>query len=97
MGELDLPVGILEDEGLAALQDAELAAGEPRGVLARPPASTPVMRTPGSSRNSKKSPIALLPPPTHAISSSGSLPSRARIWALASTPITLWKSRTISG
>ncbi len=36
-------------------------------------------RTPGSSRKSKNSPIALLPPPTQAISSSGSRPSRARI------------------
>jgi hypothetical protein len=51
MGELDLAVGVLEDEGLAALQDAELAAGEARRVLARADAAAagldPVIRTPG--------------------------------------------------
>ena len=50
-----------------------------------PPASTPMSRT-GSSRNGWNSPMALLPPPTQAIATSGSLPAcsqhlRARLLA----------------
>jgi len=74
MGRLDLTVGILENEGLAPWRTPSLPPAN-RRVLAPAdppaPASTPVMRTPGSSRNSKKRPMALLPPPTHATSSSG--------------------------
>jgi hypothetical protein len=51
MGELDLPVGVLEDEGLAALQDAELAAANRAACsplrMPLPPASTPVSGHPG--------------------------------------------------
>ena len=42
-------------------------------------------------------PIALLPPPTHATTASGSRPAAARICARASAPMTDWNSRTISG
>ena len=41
-------------------------------------------------------PIALLPPPTQAMTASGSRPVCSRICARASSPITDWKSRTIS-
>ena len=44
-----------------------------------------------------KSPIAFDPPPTQAIAWSGSLPYFSSICRRASTPITLWKSRTIVG
>ena len=39
--------------------------------------------------------MALLPPPTHATTASGSRPSCPRHWARASRPMTLWKSRTM--
>ena len=76
-------MNVLQPWRTPSLPPANRAAWSPLRIP-RPPASTPVIRTPGSSRNSKNSPIALLPPPTHAISSSGSLPSRARICSLAS-------------
>ena len=77
------------------------AAGEARRVAARrcrsPPASTPIRRTPRSSTNASKMPIALLPPPTHATTAVGSRPACSKICALASRPITDWNSRTMSG
>ena len=42
-------------------------------------------------------PMALEPPPTQATSASGSRPSASMICARISSPITDWKSRTISG
>ena len=42
-------------------------------------------------------PIALLPPPTQAITTSGSRPAASGICVRHSRPITLWKSRTIIG
>ena len=53
--------------------------------------------TPGSSRNPANMPMALLPPPTHATTSSGSRPQRSRHWRRVSLPITDWKSFTIMG
>ena len=41
--------------------------------------------------------MALLPPPTQAMTTSGSLPSFSKICALDSLLITLWKSLTIVG
>ncbi len=102
MGELDLAVGVLQDERLAALKGRRACPrrtgrrARPCGCRGRPPRRRSC-GPPVSSRNSKKSPIALLPPPTHATSSSGRRPSRARICSLASTPITRWKSLTIAG
>ena len=42
-------------------------------------------------------PIEFDPPPTHAITRSGSRPVRSSIWSRASSPITRWRSRTIAG
>ena len=42
-------------------------------------------------------PIAFEPPPTQAITRPGSRPSRSRICARASSPITRCNSRTIAG
>jgi hypothetical protein len=42
-------------------------------------------------------PAALLPPPTQAITTSGSFPSTSRHCARASSPMMRWKSRTIMG
>lgn len=42
-------------------------------------------------------PIAFEPPPTHAITTSGSRPASSWICCRASLPITDWKSRTIVG
>ena len=44
-----------------------------------------------------KMPIALEPPPTQAITASGSRPAADGICVRHSRPITLWKSRTIIG
>ena len=41
--------------------------------------------------------MALEPPPTHATTTSGSLPVRSRTCWRASTPMIRWKSRTIIG
>ncbi len=41
--------------------------------------------------------MALEPPPTQAMTASGSLPSFSRICALDSLEITAWKSRTMVG
>ena len=42
-------------------------------------------------------PIALEPPPTQAITASGSRPGRLQDLRRASTPMTRWKSLTIIG
>ena len=42
-------------------------------------------------------PIALDPPPTQAVTASGSRPVSASICSRASSPMTRWKSRTIIG
>ena len=47
--------------------------------------------------NAVNMPIAFEPPPTHAATTSGSPPSADANCALASSPITRWKSRTIAG
>ena len=44
-----------------------------------------------------KMPIALLPPPTQAITISGWRPANSGICTTHSSPITRWKSRTIIG
>ena len=62
-----------------------------------PPASYPTSATPGSGRNALKMPIALEPPPTQAVTASGSRPVRSSSCARASSPITRWKSRTSIG
>ena len=63
----------------------------------RPPASTPISRTPGAPTNAVNMPIALLPPPTQATTTSGSPPSRSAYCARASSPITRCRSRTSTG
>ena len=62
-----------------------------------PAASQPTILTPGSSTNSWKRPMALLPPPTQATRQSGRRPSASIICLLTSLPMTHWNSHTISG
>src|ERR1700684_4173640 len=62
-----------------------------------PPASQPISRTESSGMNAWKAPMALEPPPTQAMTASGSRPVRARTCSLASTPMIRWKSRTMVG
>ena len=47
--------------------------------------------------NAWNTPIALEPPPTQAITASGSRPAMASTCSRASTPMTRWKSRTMIG
>ena len=49
-----------------------------------PAASQPMRRTPGSPMKEQKEPIALEPPPTQAMTASGSFPSFFRICSLIS-------------
>ena len=44
-----------------------------------------------------KIPMALEPPPTQAVTASGSAPVSSSTCARASSPMTRWKSRTITG
>ena len=62
-----------------------------------PAASKPISRTDSSEMKRWKIPIALDPPPTHAITASGNLPVSANTCSRDSSPIILWKSRTIDG
>src|SRR6266542_3005931 len=62
-----------------------------------PPASNPYRRTDSSARNAWKRPIALEPPPTHAVTASGNRPVSSRHCLRASTPIPRAKSRTMAG
>ena len=62
-----------------------------------PPASQPIRATSASPMKAWNAPIAFEPPPTHAMTASGSLPASACICSLASTPMTRWKSRTMTG
>jgi len=84
----------VEDHGIVPIGYSPL--GSP-GRPERPPASTPTIRTPASSRNAKKRPMAFEPPPTQARSRSGRRPSASSTCARASWPITAWKSRTMAG
>ena len=54
-----------------------------------PAASTPISFTPFSSIKSANMPMEFDPPPTHAITTSGSFPSAARICFFASRLMTL--------
>ena len=78
------------------LPPANRAAWRP-GAMRSPPASTPMSRTEASSMKPSKMPMALLPPPTHATTTSGNRPTCANICARASRPMTDWNSRTING
>ena len=62
-----------------------------------PPGSTPTILTRASLMKGQKRPMALEPPPTQATRRSGSFPVILRACALASSPMTRWKSRTIIG
>ena len=78
------------------------AGGQRRAVAAglERPRRRPRRRRARRSASSTKGanmPIALEPPPTQATTRSGSRPSRSRICARASSPITRWRSRTIAG
>src|SRR5829696_3009492 len=81
VGGQDLAVGVLEDVGAGAVEDPGLAEAEGGAVVAGPGAAA----------------AGLDPPPTQATARSGRRPSAARIWARASSPMTRWNSRTISG
>ena len=72
----------------------------PRAAPARSARRRPRRRSAARSRSStkpSKMPIALLPPPTQATTTSGSRPACSSICRRASRPITDWNSRTISG
>ena len=62
-----------------------------------PPASQPISRTDSSGMNAWNAPIALEPPPTQAITASGSRPVMSSTCSRASTPMIRWKSRTMVG
>ena len=62
-----------------------------------PAASTPISSTPASPTNGANVPIAFEPPPTQARTRVGQPARRSRICARASSPITRWRSRTITG
>jgi hypothetical protein len=85
-----LEVGVLGADGRIVE-----AGGDGPGVVDLP---VRVLEDVGlSSTNSAKAPMAFEPPPTQAITASGSRPSSSRIWPRASLPMTRWNSRTISG
>ena len=64
-------------------------------VMAAPPAaSTPTSRA-GVSTKPAKVPAALEPPPMHATTTSGSVPSTSRHCWRASSPTTRWNWRTM--
>ena len=83
--DLHLPGLALQEVGLVAVQHADVPRRERRRVLARletvarrpRPRSSSPCRSP---RKGWKSPMALLPPPTQAISTSGSRPVACLIW-----------------
>ena len=95
-----LAVRVLQQIAQRAVQHARTPADERGRVLCRwrrprPPASTPISRTASSPAKGWNMPMALLPPPTQATTTSGRRPSASSICARVSRPITDWKSRTI--
>ena len=84
-----LPVLVLQQIRERALERTGRTTGEGRCVTAGfdavPAASKPTSRTPGSSMNAWKMPIALDPPPTHAVTASGSRPAWSWICTRASS------------
>ena len=96
-----LAVVVLQQVRAHAVQHARRPAGERRRVppvpTPSPPASKPISRTRASPMNAWKMPIAFEPPPTQATTASGSRPAARATCSRASTPITRWKSRTITG
>ena len=62
-----------------------------------PAASTPISSTSGSSTNGMKVPMAFEPPPTHAITRSGSRPAWSSSCSRASSPMRRWRSLTSAG
>ncbi len=66
---------IREQHLKGAGRPARESCGMTPGFDSVPAASKPTNRTPGSSMNAWKMPIALEPPPTHAVTASGSLPA----------------------
>ncbi len=62
-----------------------------------PPASQPISATEVSGMKAWNTPMALEPPPTQAMTASGSRPAASSTCWRASTPMTRWKSRTIIG
>ena len=71
--------------------------GTPRPTAAPPAGSTPTSSARVSAKP-EKMPMAFEPPPTHAVTTSGTSPSSsAAHCSRASVPITRWNSRTIHG
>ena len=98
----DLAIVVLEQVRARAVQDAGRATGQGGGVMAgrdalpgRLDADRAARR--GSPMNRLRRPMALEPPPTQAIATSGSRPSIQRSCAAASSPMTRWRSRTMRG
>ena len=96
------PSSSCEHVGLLAVQDADRAAADRRRVAPglatpSPAASTPTIATPASPMNGWKSPWRCCRRRCTRSAQSGSRPSRSRICARASMPMTDWKSRTIIG
>ena len=94
VGVRDLAVLVGEHGRARAVQDGRRG---PLPRLAAPAASTPTSSTSASSRKPANIPIAFEPPPTQAITASGSRPSTARICSRDSRPTTDCSSRTSSG
>ena len=72
--------------------------GCPRPIAAPPAGCTPTNSAVVSAKP-EKMPMALEPPPTHAVTTSGTwpMPRTASHCARASSPMTRWNSRTIHG
>ena len=82
--ERDLAVVVLQQVAVGAVQDAGSAAAKARGVLAERVAAAAgfdadQLRPSASRMKAWKMPMALLPPPTQAMSGSGRRPSASRI------------------
>ena len=90
----DLAVVVGEQRRARAVQHA--CASARRATPRRPPRRRSGARRRPATK-SVNMPIAFEPPPTHAITASGSRPSAARICSRASRPITRCSSRTSSG
>ena len=79
---------VIEDKQIPGAPPFKAAACWPVSIP-WPEASTPIIRTNSSSMKGWNRPIAFDPPPIHAITASGRRPSRSKICARASLPITL--------
>ena len=98
---LHLTVLVLQHVALHAVQHADAAGGERRGVTPRRDALARGLDADQLHarvvEERRESADRVRPPPTQATTASGSLPRAACSCARASSPITAWKSRTMLG